>query len=193
MVEKVLIVALTVVLLGLFFLRNLLVQRRTGQIIRSRNRLVLTSTVLSTACFVVTILSVYSEQWYHRMGVIDFLSHPFVAYSGLVIFAASIVAGWVVSAQLRDSWRVGVPHDQKTELIQDGIYAYCRNPYFLCYYLIFFGLFLIRPSLVLLVLVLAIMAIFHRMVLKEEAYLHNKHGKAYEAYRKRAGRYIPRI
>jgi protein-S-isoprenylcysteine O-methyltransferase Ste14 len=154
---------------------------------------VITSMALSTACFVAAILSVYSEQWYHRMGAIDFLRHPFVAYSGFVIFAASIVGVWLVSAQLKDSWRVGVPHDQKTELIQDGIYAHCRNPYFLCYYLMFFGLFLVRPSLVLFVLIIAIIAVFHRMVLREESYLHKKHGKVYEAYKQKTGRYIPRM
>ncbi|MBN1255985.1 MAG: hypothetical protein JXA50_11975 [Deltaproteobacteria bacterium] len=193
MVEKILIVALTVLFLGLFYTRNLLVQRRTGQPIRSRTRLVVTSIVLSNACFVITILSVYSQWWYHYMGTIEFLGHPFVAYSGLALFAASIVGVWIVSAQLKDSWRVGVSDNHKTELIQDGIYAYCRNPYFLSYYLMFFGLFLVRPSLVLFVLILAAIASFHRMVLAEEAHLHKKHGKAYAAYKKKAGRYLPRM
>jgi protein-S-isoprenylcysteine O-methyltransferase Ste14 len=193
MVEKIVIVLLTVFFLGLFFTRNLLVERRIGQSIRTRDRLVVTSMALSTACFIVTILSVYSEQWYHRMVAIDFLRHPFVAYSGLVIFAAGIVGVWIISAQLRDSWRVGVADDQKTELIQDGIYASISNPYYLSYYIMFFGLFLVRPSLVLFVLILVIIAVFHRMVLKEEAYLHNKHGKAYEAYRKKTRRYVPRM
>jgi protein-S-isoprenylcysteine O-methyltransferase Ste14 len=154
---------------------------------------VITSMALSTACFVVTILSVYSQQWHHRMGAIDFHRHPFVAYSGLVIFAACIVGVWVVSARMGDSWRVGVPHDQKTELIQDGIYASIRNPYYLAYYIMFIGLFLVRPSLVLFVLILVIIAVFHRMVLKEEAYLHKKHGKAYEEYKQKTRRYIPRM
>jgi protein-S-isoprenylcysteine O-methyltransferase Ste14 len=193
MVEKIAIVALTALFLGLFFSRNLLVQRRTRQSIRTRDRLVITSITLSTACFVVTILSVYSGQWYHHMGAINFLRQPFVVYTGLVIFAASIVGVWVVSGQLRDSWRVGVPHNQKTELIQDGIYASIRNPYYLFYFIMFFGLFLVRPSLVLFVLILVIIAVFHRMVLKEEAYLYKRHGKAYEAYKNMAGRYIPRM
>jgi protein-S-isoprenylcysteine O-methyltransferase Ste14 len=192
MVEKIAIVVLTVLFFGMFFLRNLLVKRRTGQSIRSRNPLVVLSMVLSNACFMVTILSVYSEQWYHRMGAIAFLRHPFVSYSGLVLFAASIVGVWVFSAQLRDSWRMGISVDQRTELIQDGIYASIRNPYFLCYYFIFLELFLVRPSLVLFVLILAAIANFHRMVLHEEVYLYKKHGRAYEEYRKRTGRYIPR-
>jgi protein-S-isoprenylcysteine O-methyltransferase Ste14 len=193
MVEKIAIVALTALFFSLFFTRNLLVERRTGQSIRTRDRLVVTSIVLSTACFVITILSTYSQQWYHRVGAIAFLRHPFVAYSGLALFALSIVGAWILSGQLKDSWRVGVPDDQQTELIQDGIYAYCRNPYYLSYYIMFFGLFLVRPSLVLFVLIIVIIAVFHRMVLKEEAYLHNKHGKAYEAYKRKAGRYIPRM
>ena len=190
MVEKILIVALTVFFFGLFHTRNFLVQRRTGQSLRSRNRLVVTSIVLSNSCFVITILSVYSERWYHYMGALAFLRHPFVAYSGLVLFAAGIVGVWIVSAQLRDSWRVGIPDDHRTELIQDGIYAYCRNPYFLAYYLMFIGLFLVRPSLVLFVLILAAIAGFHRTVLAEEAHLHKKHGKAYAAYKKKTGRYL---
>ena len=83
----------------------------------------------------------------------------------------------IISAQLKDSWRVGVHEDQKTTLIKDGVYAYVRNPYFISYYIMYFSLFLIRPSIILMALVLATVALFHRMVLKEEMYLYSMHGK----------------
>ena len=100
--------------------------------------------------------------------------------------------GWLFSAQLRESWRVGVHDNQKTELIQSGIYKYIRNPYFLSYFIMFFGQFLVRPSFVMVALIAISIAIFHRMVLKEEAYLLTIHGKEYEEYRYITGRYIPR-
>lgn len=57
----------------------------------------------------------------------------------------------------------------------------------------FFSLLCIRPSFLLLVLVLAAVAVFHRMVLKEERYLLGVHGGEYEAYKKNTGRYLPRL
>ncbi|MBW2675876.1 MAG: isoprenylcysteine carboxylmethyltransferase family protein [Deltaproteobacteria bacterium] len=83
--------------------------------------------------------------------------------------------------------------DQKTELIQDGVYAYVRNPYFLSYYILFFGLFLVRPSLVILLLVGVTVFTFHKMILKEEAYLLAIHGSAYRGYKTKTGRYLPRF
>ena len=101
--------------------------------------------------------------------------------------------GWFISAQLKESWRVGVHEDHKTELIQNGIYANIRNPYFLSYFIMFFSLFLVRPSIVMAVLVIASITAFHKMVLKEEAFLTNIHGKEYEKYKNKTGRYIPRF
>jgi len=97
----------------------------------------------------------------------------------------------IISAQLKDSWRVGVHEDQKTTLIKDGVYAYVRNPYFISYYIMYFSLFLIRPSIILMALVLATVALFHQMVLKEEMHLYSMHGKEYEKYKKQTGRYLP--
>jgi len=43
------------------------------------------------------------------------------------------------------------------------------------------------------VLVIATLIIFHRMVIKEEAYLLTIHGKEYEKYKNKTGRYVPRF
>jgi protein-S-isoprenylcysteine O-methyltransferase Ste14 len=59
--------------------------------------------------------------------------------------------------------------------------------------LIFFSLFLIRPSVVIMGMVIAAIFIFHRMVLKEEVYLLSVHGKAYQDYKQKTGRYFPKI
>ena len=108
-----------------------------------------------------------------------------------MLFGVSIILGAVFSAQLKDSWRVGVYEDQKTTLIKDGVYAHIRNPYFLSYFIMFFSMLCIRPSLLLLVLILAAVSIFHKMVRKEERYLLGVHGSEYEEYKIKTGRYLP--
>ena len=116
-----------------------------------------------------------------------------IAFVGLALFAISIIMGWLFAAQMKGSWRVGVNDDQKTELIQNGIYRYVRNPYFITYFIIFFSLFLVRPSIVMIVLIIINIVIFHRMVIKEETHLLKIHGAQYEQYKKETGRYVPRF
>jgi protein-S-isoprenylcysteine O-methyltransferase Ste14 len=191
MIEKILVLILPLLFLGFFIARNLIVKARAGESIRSQDRLVTSSIILSTLCILVTILSVYSEPFYLLSGALSFFRFPFISYLGLVLFGVSILLGAIFSAQLKDSWRVGVPEDQKTTLIKDGVYAHIRNPYFLSYFIMFFSMLCIRPSLLLLVLILAAVTVFHKMVRKEERYLLGVHGREYEEYKKKTGRYLP--
>ena len=186
------IVLLSIAYLVVFVARNLIVKARTGQKIRSRDRL-LTTSIISTAVSIgVTILSTMSVSFYRLMIPFMLIRYPLIAYAGFLLFGISILMGWMISAQLRNSWRVGVHADQKTELIQDGIYARIRNPYFLSYFLMFLSLFLVRLSLILLGLLVFTVAMFHRMVLKEERFLTRLHGQAYLSYKQATGRYFPK-
>ena len=179
------------IFLGTFILRNRIVQARVGSAIRSLDRLVTTSIILSTTCILATILSVFFEPFYHLTGGISFFKSSILSYLGLELFGVSIILGAIFSGQLKDSWRVGVHQDQKTTLIKNGVYAHIRNPYFLSVFIMFFSLLCIRPSLLLLVLILAALAVFHKMVLKEERYLLGVHGGEYEEYKNNTGRYFP--
>ncbi len=193
MTERILIILLPLFFLGTFITRNLIVKAHTKKRIRASDPLLTASIILANLCIVITIISTYSEHWYQLMGAILFLRSPIISYIGLFLFGISFIMGWFVSAQLKQSWRVGVHKNEKTELIQNGIYAYSRNPYFFSYFIMFISLFLVRPSLVTTVLVIATVTIFHRMVLIEEAYLLTIHGKEYEKYKNTTGRYIPRF
>lgn len=192
MTENMLLIVLTILFVVTFATRNLLVWKRTGQSIRARDRFVTLSVVTSTLCFVVAICSA-NQHVYPFMGAIPLMRHPLTSAVGLALVGISIILVWVVSAQMKDSWRVGVHEDQQTELIQDGLYAHVRNPYFLSYYVLFLGLFLVRPSLVLLLLVGITVFSFHKMILHEEAHLLAAHGDAYKEYVVKTGRYLPRI
>ncbi|MBN2398639.1 MAG: isoprenylcysteine carboxylmethyltransferase family protein [Deltaproteobacteria bacterium] len=192
MTDTIFLIGLTVLFIITFTMRNLVVRMRTGRTVRSLDRFVALSVLSSTLCFIIAILST-NEPVYRSMGAISSLRHPFASCIGLTLLGISIILVWVISAQMKDSWRVGVCKDQETELIQDGLYAYVRNPYFLAYYVLFFGLFLVRPSLVLLLLAGITVFSFHRMILHEEAHLLAAHGERYKEYTARTGRYLPRF
>lgn len=192
MTERILIILLSLIFLMTFIARNLIVKAKVKQNIRASDPLLTASIIFTSLCIFTAVLSTSSDSFYQFLGVIPFLRSPAIAYFGLSLYAISIAIGWFFSAQLKESWRVGVHSNQKTQLIRNGIYKYIRNPYFLSYFIMFFSLFLVRPSLAIIVLIAISIAIFHRMVLKEEAYLSTIHGRQYEEYKKITGRYVPR-
>lgn len=191
MTDYILMVVLSIVFLATFVTRNLMVKAQVKQPIRASDPWLAASMIFTNLCIFITIFATLSEGFYERLGIIWPLRTPFITGFGFFLFALSIVIGWFVSAQLRASWRVGVPVDQKTELIQQGIYRYIRNPYFLSYFVMFIGQFFVRPSVVMVVLIVSAIVVFHRMILKEEAYLLQVHGPAYEQYKRATGRYMP--
>lgn len=192
MAERKILIALTTLYLLMFITRNLVVKKRTGLPVRKGDflvRFVISTTALS---FTAIFLSM-TDKYYSLMGNVSFLRHPVLAYTGLSLFLISIILCWLLSSQLKDSWRVGVFEDQKTDLITNGVYAYVRNPYFDSYFLLYLSLFLIRPSIVLIVLIILTVVALHKMVLNEEKNLLRLHGNAYEEYKAKTGRYLPRF
>ena len=91
---------------------------------------------------------------------------------------------------LKDSWRVGVLEEQKTELITTGIYRFTRNPYFVSYLLTLVAYTVLLQNVILLGLSIVGFGCVHRMVMKEEAYLYSVHGDAYLQYKMKVPRYI---
>ena len=173
--------------------RNLIVKSKTKQLIRASDPMLAASIIVTTLCIFTAIFSTYSNNFYQSLGIILFLRSPAISVLGFSLFTLSILMGWFASAQLKESWRVGVHDNQKTQLIQNGIYQYVRNPYFDSYFIMFVSLFLVRPSLVMIVLVAITISIFHLIVLKEERHLLRSHGTQYEEYNGMTGRYIPRF
>ena len=193
MPERTLLLFLSLFFLGTFLARNFLVHSKTKLKIRGSDPLLRVSILATTSCIATALLSTSSAHFYHLLVPIFFLRAPIVSAIGILVFALSIVLGWIFSGQMGTSWRVGVHENQQTVLIQNGMYRYIRNPYFLSHFIMYVGLFLVRPSVALLVLIGTTVALFHRLVLNEEAYLLSVHGKEYAEYKERTGRYLPRL
>jgi protein-S-isoprenylcysteine O-methyltransferase Ste14 len=91
---------------------------------------------------------------------------------------------------MKDSWRVGIRPEQKTDLIVTGNFVFSRNPYFLSYDLMFLGIFLVFPTLVYLILYIIFVTIVHLMIKDEEKHLIQQHGDLYIKYKDSVNRYF---
>jgi protein-S-isoprenylcysteine O-methyltransferase Ste14 len=110
--------------------------------------------------------------------------------AGAVLITIAMLIGLAALYEMKNSWRVGIKYDQKTELVTTGIYAVSRNPYFLSYDILFMGILMLFPSMVLLVLIVALVLTFHLMILEEEQYLAGIQGKTFQDYKRKTGRYL---
>ncbi len=130
----------------------------------------------------VEVISIFANtyidlMWMRVTGVI-------LGILGIGIFVVSVIT-------MRDSWRAGVPKDEKTELVTSGVYAYSRNPAFLGFDLIYIGELLIFFNWYLLVITLLAVIMLHLQIVNvEEDFLIQTFGDEYLAYRKKVCRYI---
>ena len=83
------------------------------------------------------------------------------------------------------------PTDEPDELVTGGIYAYSRNPMYIGVLLVILGQALRQRSLVVLWWGLGMWLGFHNRVIgAEEPHLAEKHGEAYEQYRRQVPRWF---
>lgn len=118
------------------------------------------------------------------------LDHSFINYIGLTLLFISLL--WIIIAQghMKNSWRIGIDKDTKTDLVTSGLFSVSRNPIFFGMILSLIGLFLTTPNaLTILFLVLGYVLIQIQIRLEEE-YLTKQHGQLYLNYQQKVRRLI---
>jgi protein-S-isoprenylcysteine O-methyltransferase Ste14 len=172
---------------GMFFAKNISLRRKLGIPIRGRNREA-TMSVVFFALFIIISLLLGSLD--APFGTLNLLTKSSVLTIALTLLAMNLLVGVASLIGLKDSWRLGVLEDQKTDLIEGGIYRFSRNPYFVSYLIMFAAYTILLQNIILFILSLVGFAMIHLMVLKEEKYLTALHGEKYRQYQKRVPRYI---
>lgn len=104
---------------------------------------------------------------------------------GVIIFGTAV---WT----MRDSWRAGIPENDKTEIVTEGIYKISRNPAFLGFDLVYIGIGLMFFNPVLAVFSIFAIVMLHFQILQEEKYLSVVFGREYDMYKKQVWRYFGR-
>lgn len=85
-------------------------------------------------------------------------------------------------------WR---PARRPPALVTAGPYRFTRNPIYIGFVLVYFGLSIVLTSVWILLLLFPVLLILQRgVVQREEAYLERKFGDAYRAYAERVPRWL---
>jgi protein-S-isoprenylcysteine O-methyltransferase Ste14 len=188
MVELWLVILLhQLVFQGMFVTKNIILSRKTSKQIRGNNK----EANSSIAFFVVFIclalgLSIYSPSF----GEIQLLNDGSAKILGIGLLFLNLMVSGASLLHLKDSWRVGILADQRTNLVTEGIYRFTRNPYFVSYLLMFAAYTVLLQNIMLLGLSLLGFSLIHKMIMKEEEYLYSRHGKTYLQYKTKVPRYI---
>lgn len=104
-------------------------------------------------------------------------------FAGLTLVLLSLVA-------FGTSFRVGIDIDQPGRLMTSGVFAVSRNPIYVGFGLVLLGQFLVFPSWIPLIYLLAAVWLFNRQVLREESFMREHYGREYADYCRRVRRYL---
>lgn len=109
----------------------------------------------------------------------------FVGILGDILFLIAVIT-------MKNSWRAGIPSEDKTELISNGIYKISRNPAFLGFDLMYIGIALLYCNALTIIFSLFAIIMLHFQILQEERYLEKTFGDKYTSYKSKVLRYIGR-
>lgn len=185
---------LALLLLALFYtiyFGKMLIQRRQGiqtnQIGRRKSGTLLrVESLMGLATYSIVAVQLLSI-------VFDWSMLPFgariggfgIGLLGDVLFLVSVIS-------MKSSWRAGIPDQDETELVTDGIYSFSRNPAFLGFDLMYLGVLLLFSNPLLLLFTAFAMVMLHLQILQEEQFMERRFGMEYVQYKRHVSRYIGR-
>lgn len=110
--------------------------------------------------------------------------------AGIVLMGIALAWTAIAQAQMGKSWRVGIDKENKTELVERGLFRISRNPIFLGLRIALVGFFLTLPNAVTLVVLVLSDVLMQIQVRLEEEFLTNTHGDRYREFCSRVRRWI---
>lgn len=148
------------------------------------------SKFITLALVIVLLINAFFTDYYKFIMPIWYLEHLTIQLIGFALIHFALI--WILIAQIQmgKSWRIGFDKQQNTELKTNGLFRISRNPVFLGMTVSLFGIFLIIPNAItLLVFVLGFVS-FHVQIRLEEEYLIKTHGDVYLQYCKKTKRWL---
>lgn len=129
-----------------------------------------------------------SDSFFLRKSI--FLSDYLPVYIRLAILALTSLT----AAYLFMSGHAVVRHEERpSHVATTGTFRYVRHPLYLGSILLYFGFTVSTASLYSLMLLIVIMLFYNYIAGYEESLLETKYGDDYRAYKKKTGKWLPRI
>ena len=119
-----------------------------------------------------------------------FFQSTVVAWFGVALCLVGILILVLSLVSFGKSFRVGIDVDQPGQLVTTGVFAVSRNPIYVGFFVFLLGQLLVSPDWVPLIYLIAATALFHRQVLREEAFMRQRYGDRYADYCRQVRRYV---
>ena len=119
-----------------------------------------------------------------------YLENDNLLYIGWALLILSLAIVWLAQSNMRDSWRIGIDEENRTELITSGFFAYSRNPIFLGIMIANVGLFMVLPNAFTLLIIGLSTTSINTQIRLEERYLAKVHGSKYINYKSKVNRWF---
>ena len=190
-------IATLLYLLLVFVLRSVILWKQTGvnpsvfgntekahDYIGRVYKVMVLGTWISIGCF-----SFFPAQYLYLMPM-DYLEYEPLRLAGLFLLIISFLWTSVAQYQMSKSWRIGIDYNEKTELIDHGLFNYSRNPIFLGVLVSYLGTFLIIPNVLSFSILLVTFVTIQTQVRLEEEYLEKVQGQSYLEYKAKVRRWI---
>lgn len=142
------------------------------------------------AMFIYVLAYAFFPTWNNYFLPIKQLDSSTIKYIGLFLLFISLL--WTVIAQghMKNSWRIGIDNDTKTELVTTGLFSVSRNPIFFGMILSLVGLFLTTPNALTALFLIVGYILIQIQIRLEEEFLTKEHGQKYLDYKQRVRRLI---
>jgi protein-S-isoprenylcysteine O-methyltransferase Ste14 len=139
---------------------------------------------------VTTLAHSFLPSVYEFATSIIWLDNTIVQSVGLALMLFALI--WTATAQMQmgKSWRIGIDLENKTELVEKGLFKVSRNPIFLGMRIALLGFFLALPNALTLVAVVLADLLMQMQVRLEEEFLTGVHGDKYREFCSRVRRWV---
>lgn len=140
--------------------------------------------------FVYTLLLFIFPQDISNNFKINLPEDTIFKYIGVALMVLSLFWILIAQFQMKNSWRIGIDEELKTELITTGLFKYSRNPIFSGIIVNLIGLFFTLPTLVSLSFLIISSVLIQMQIRLEEEFLLNQHDKVYLKYKAKVRRFL---
>jgi protein-S-isoprenylcysteine O-methyltransferase Ste14 len=143
---------------------------------------------------IVLFIYVFSYSYFPKCQTylfpFSFRKNEILQYIGIAILAIAFIWTLIAQNHMKQSWRIGIDLNTKTELITEGVFKISRNPIFLGMMMCLIGLILICQNAIMLFLLIVSYILIQVQVRLEEQYLFQQHDKDFIYYKSNVRRYI---
>lgn len=140
--------------------------------------------------FIYTVLFFFFPYSILQNCSINFLENNTIKYFGMSLMILSLAWVLIAQFQMKNSWRIGIDEELKTQLITTGLFKYSRNPIFLGMLMSLTGLFMTLPTFISLNFFIISNILIQIQIRLEEEFLLKQHGTYYLKYKKKVRRLI---